>query len=71
MLLRRPYRIRAASPGRPSMEVTVPMDSDFHIGQRVVVMSNGFLLVVPHGVQVNEAALEVLLDKEVADGKQP
>jgi hypothetical protein len=58
MLYRRPYKIRKANSRDNTREVTVPRDASFKTGQKVVVLSNGYMLVVAEGTVVNEALLE-------------
>ena len=57
MIYRRPYVIRKATTGE-GKEVTVPPFSNLEPGDKVVVLCNGFLLVVPEGTDVDEELLQ-------------
>jgi len=54
-IFKRPYRIRRATVR--GKEVTVPPEAQFQPGDEVSVYYDGFVLVVPRGVKVNEDLL--------------
>jgi len=56
MILRRPYIIRRAT-SISGKEVTVPKDCPMEPGDRVIVLSDGFMLVIPEGAEVDEKML--------------
>ena len=56
MMLKRPYIIRKAT-SISGKEVTVPSDCQLEPGDKVIVLSDYFLLVVPDGAEVNEKLL--------------
>jgi hypothetical protein len=60
MMSRRPYVIRpqAAQWGK---EVTIPPDSKFKVGDKVIVLADGFVVVVPPDAQVDEEALKAAI----------
>ncbi|MBA7689442.1 hypothetical protein ES703_97949 [subsurface metagenome] len=57
MILRRPYIIRRAT-SISGKEVTVPGDCPLEPGDKVVVLSDGFMVVVPEGSEVDEGLLK-------------
>lgn len=61
MRYRRPYIVRSSTPGTPYKQVPVPPDCPLQLGEKVVVISNGYMLVIPEGAIVDE----VLLDKAI------
>lgn len=63
MNYRRPYVIRASSAGAPYKSVSIPKDCSLLIGQKVRLISNDFVLVIPEDMEINESALENLVKK--------
>ena len=55
-IFRRPYVVRKAT-SEGGKEVTVPPFCDLQPGDKVVAISDGFLVVVPEGTAVNEELL--------------
>jgi hypothetical protein len=53
----RPYIVRKATT-QGGKEVTVPPFSQLEPGDKVVVLCNGFMLVLPEGATVNEKLLK-------------
>lgn len=56
MFYRRPYKIREAT-SRGGNAVTVPSDCSLKLGTLVDVLSDGFIVVVPRGAEVDEDKL--------------
>jgi hypothetical protein len=56
MLMRRPYVIRKQTPNS-GKEVSVPPYCPMEPGDKVIVLSDGFLGVVPEDAKVDEAML--------------
>jgi hypothetical protein len=54
-IFKRPYRIRRAT--IRGKEVTIPPEAQLQPGDEVSVYYDGFVLVVPRGVKVNENLL--------------
>ena len=54
-LLRRKYRIRRAA--LHGKEITIPPDASLELGERVLQIYDGFLLIVPTGSKVDEHLL--------------
>jgi len=66
-IYKRPYRIRKAT--IRGKEVTVPPEADLNPGDNVTVYYDGFLLVVPKGVTVDEVLLRKSVGKCVGEKK--
>lgn len=61
-IYKRPYRIRKAT--LRGKEVTVPPEAQLQPGDEVTVYYDGFLLVVPKGLKVDEDLLRQSVSKE-------
>ena len=65
ILYRKPSRIRKAA--QRGKEITIPPEADLQIGDEVLLLSNGFVLIVPKGSKVNEKLLERAIQVIVVD----
>jgi len=54
-IYKKPAKIRKAA--QRGMEITVPPETSFEPGDKVTQLYDGFLLVVPRGVKVDEELL--------------
>ncbi len=55
-LFKKPTKIRRAA--QRGKEITIPPEADLQVGDEVLLLSNGFVLIVPKGTKVDEALLE-------------
>ncbi len=59
MRMRRLYLVRPGTPGKPQREVTVPASSLLQVGDKVVVLSDQYtMIVVPECATVDERLLD-------------
>ena len=63
MILKRPYIIRKST-STYGKEVTIPTDCPLEPGDKVIVLSDGFLLVIPESAEVDEKLLKEAIKLE-------
>jgi len=62
-IFKKPAKIRKAA--QRGMEITIPPETPFEAGDEVTQLYDGFVLIVPKGVKVNEELLrEAIIAKE-------
>jgi len=66
-LYRKPGKIRKAA--QRGKEITIPPEATLNVGDEVLLLSNGFVLIVPKGSKVNEKLLERAIQIIVVDTK--
>jgi len=54
-IFKKPAKIRKAS--QRGMEITIPPETPFEAGDEVTQLYDGFVLIVPKGVKVDEGLL--------------
>ena len=55
-IFKKPAKVRRAA--QRGMEITIPPETPFEAGDEVTQLYDGFLLVVPRGVKVDEELLK-------------
>jgi len=61
-IFKKPAKIRKAS--QRGMEITIPPETPFEAGDEVTQLYDGFVLVVPKGVKVDEELLRAAITTE-------
>jgi len=61
-IFKKPAKIRKAS--QRGMEITIPPETPFEAGDDVTQLYDGFVLVVPRGVKVDEELLKQAITTE-------
>jgi len=54
-IFKKPAKVRKAA--QRGMEITIPPETPFEAGDEVTQLYDGFVLIVPRGVKVNEELL--------------
>ena len=60
-ILKRRYKVR--SQGYRGLQVTLPPEVSFQKGEKVTLIHDGFVLIVPAGTQVDEQAIQEAIGK--------
>ena len=55
-IFKKPAKVRRAA--QRGMEITIPPETPFEPGDEVIQLYDGFVLIVPKGVKVNEQLLK-------------
>ena len=55
-IFKKPAKVRKAA--QRGMEITIPPETPFEAGDQVTQLYDGFLLIVPRGVKVDEELLK-------------
>ena len=62
-IFKKPAKVRRAA--QRGMEITIPPETPFEPGDEVTELYDGFVLIVPKGVKVNEQLLrEAIITEE-------
>jgi len=61
-IFKKPARIRKAA--QRGMEITIPPETPFEVGDDVTQIYDGFVLIVPKGVKVDEQLLREAITTE-------
>lgn len=61
-IFKKPAKIRKAA--QRGMEITIPPETPFEAGDEVTQLYDGFVLIVPRGVKVNEELLRQAIPVE-------
>ena len=66
-IFKKPATIRRAA--QRGKEITVPPETPFEVGDKVTQLYDGFLLVVPRGIKVDEELLrQAIITEELSRG---
>jgi len=66
-IFKKPAKIRKAA--QRGMEITIPPETPFEPGDEVIELYDGFVLIVPKGVKVDEELLRQAIITEGSKGK--
>lgn len=66
-IFKKPAKIRKAA--QRGMEITIPPETPFEPGDEVTELYDGFVLIVPKGVKVDEELLRQAIMTEGSKGK--
>ena len=61
-IFKKPAKVRKAA--QRGMEITIPPETPFEAGDEVIQLYDGFVLVVPKGVKVDEELLKQAITTE-------
>lgn len=61
-IFRKPAKVRRAA--QRGMEITIPPETPFEAGDEVTQLYDGFVLIVPKGVKVDEKLLQEAIATE-------
>ena len=61
-IFKKPAKVRKAA--QRGMEITIPPETSFEVGDEVTQLYDGFVLIVPRGVKVDEELLKEAITTE-------